>query len=170
MKNTLPLTAASLALTACAHYEATGPRVTALLRPASGSQVQGALTFTQSGPNSVRIVGEVSGHTPGPKGIHIHEKGDCSAPDFSSAGSHLNPGKQKHGASPVAGHAGDIGNIVFNEAGKATVNMVVQGIVLNADVPNGILGRALIIHMQQDDLQTDPIGNSGGRAACGVIG
>ena len=169
-KKTFALATAALALTACAHYEASGPRASATLRPTSGSQVQGKLTFTEASTSSVRVVGEIVGHTPGPKGFHIHERGDCSAPDAKSAGSHFNPGKLKHGPSAAAGHAGDMGNIVFDASGRATVNMVVPGVVLNASAPNGILGRAVIVHSGQDDLQTDPSGNSGAPAACGVIG
>ena len=85
-----------------------------------------------------------------------------------STGGHFNPGKGKHGA-PGAGHAGDLGNLVFNEYGKAVVNLTVSGISVSKDAANGIIGRGVIVHMAQDDLKTDPTGNAGGRAACGVI-
>lgn len=145
------------------------PTATATLRPASGSQVQGQLTFTQLSAGRVRVTGDVSGHQPGMKGFHIHEKGDCSAPDAMSAGGHFNPGKAKHGASPATGHAGDMGNLVFTDAGRAKVDMTLEGISVSRDAPNGIIGRAVVVHAQGDDLKTDPTGNAGGRAACGVI-
>jgi Cu-Zn family superoxide dismutase len=47
--------------------------------------------------------------------------------------------------------------------------MMASGITVSRTAPNGIIGRALIVHMQEDDLKTDPTGNAGGRAACGVI-
>ena len=164
------IAASILALSACASVEPAGPSAVATLRPASGTQVHGELKFTQVGANRVRITGEVAGHTPGPKGIHIHEKGDCSAPDANSAGAHFNPGETRHGASPTTGHAGDLGNISFSDTGKATVDMVVNGLSVSTDAKNGIVGRAVIVHTQADDMKTDPGGNSGDRAACGVIG
>ena len=158
-----------LVLSACETTEPTGPSAVATLRPASGTQVHGEVKFTQVGANRVRVTGEIAGHTSGPKGIHIHEKGDCSAPDAKSAGAHFNPAKSRHGASPVAGHAGDMGNITFSETGKANVNMVLEGLSVSTDANNGIIGRAVVVHMAADDLKTDPTGNSGDRAACGVI-
>jgi Cu-Zn family superoxide dismutase len=169
MKKMYALTASAILLSACASTEPTGPIATATLRPASGSQVHGEIKFTQVGANRVRVTGEVAGHSPGPKGFHIHEKGDCSAPDAMSAGGHFNPMKAKHGASPTAGHAGDMGNIQVSDTGKATIDMVLDGFSVSADAPNGIIGRAVVVHMQPDDLKTDPTGNAGGRAACGVI-
>lgn len=170
MKNILSVTAAALVLAACAAPSGTGgPTASATLRPASGSQVHGDLTFTQVGPDRVRIAGEIAGHSTGPKGFHIHEKGDCSAPDAMSAGGHFNPAKRTHGASPTAGHSGDMGNVVFSDSGKTAINMVLEGISVSKDAPNGIIGRAVVVHMQPDDLKTDPTGNAGARAACGVI-
>ena len=169
MKKTFGIAASALLLSACAWSETGGPSATATLSPASGSNVRGNVTFTQAGQNRVRISGEISGHSPGPKGFHIHEKGDCSAPDAMSAGGHFNPSKAKHGPTPVAGHAGDMGNVVFNDAGRATINMVLEGISLNRDAPNDIIGRAVVVHIQPDDLKTDPAGNAGTRVACGVI-
>jgi superoxide dismutase, Cu-Zn family len=170
MKKTLGVMGLLLLLAGCAAMSQTeGPKATATLRPASGSQVHGEVTFTQIGPNRVRAVGEVAGHDTGLKGFHIHEKGDCSAPDAMSAGGHFNPGNVRHGSSPTTGHAGDMGNIRFNDSGKAVIDMVFEGLTVSADATNGIIGRAVIVHMQPDDLKTDPTGNAGERAACGVI-
>lgn len=169
MKTTLSLSALAVLVAACATAETAGPKATATMRPASGSQVHGEVTFTQIGPDRVRVAGEISGHAAGPKGFHIHEKGDCSAPDATSAGGHFNPMKRSHGPNPTAGHAGDMGNLTFNEYGKATINMVIQGVSVSKSAPNGIIGRAVVVHMSPDDLKTDPTGNAGGRAACGVI-
>jgi Cu-Zn family superoxide dismutase len=170
VNKTLSIAAAILLLSSCAApQQSSGPTATSTLRPASGSQVQGQVTFTQISPNRIRIAGEVSGHQPGPKGFHIHDKGDCSAPDAMSAGGHFNPLKAKHGPSPTAGHAGDMGNIMFDDSGKAVISIIVEGLSLSRDTPNGIVGRAVVVHAQPDDLQTDPTGNAGGRVACGVI-
>jgi Cu-Zn family superoxide dismutase len=150
--------------------EQQGATATATLEPRSGSQVHGTVTFTQAGPDIVRVTGSFSGHIKGPRGFHIHEKGDCSDPKAMSAGGHFNPGKHKHsGPYESARHAGDLGNLTFNDQGRATVNFVIGGISVSRDKPDGIIGRAVIVHMDTDDLKTDPTGNAGGRVACGVI-
>ena len=170
MKKTLCATATLMLLAACASTTEGGPGATARLQSASGSKVQGQINFTQAGPNRVRVTGEVTGHSAGQKGFHIHEKGDCSAPDAMSAGGHFNPHSAKHGATPAVGHAGDLGNLTFSDAGRATIDVTFEGLTLERGAPNGIIGRAVVVHMSPDDLKTDPTGNAGGRAACGVIG
>jgi len=163
------LAASTLVLAACNMVPGSNaPTATATLRPASGTQVQGQVTFTQVGNDRVRVTGDLTGQS-GTKGFHIHEKGDCSAADAMSAGAHFNPGKVKHGSSPATGHAGDMGNIVFSDAGRAIIDKTFEGLSVSRDAANGIVGRAVIVHMQSDDLKTDPTGNAGGRAACGVI-
>ena len=141
----------------------------AKLEPRSGSSVSGSITFTQVG-DLVRITGEVTGHSKGPKAMHIHEKGDCSAADGMSTGGHFNPRSDRHGGPyDPAKHAGDLGNIAFNAEGVAKINFTVGDIAVSRSAANGIIGRAVIIHAAVDDLKTDPTGNAGGRVACGVI-
>ena len=87
-----------------------------------------------------------------------------------SAGGHFNPGKHKHGGPyDPERHAGDLGNISFNDKGIAKFSFVVGGISVSDSRPDGIIGRAVVVHAAADDLQTDPTGNSGGRVACGII-
>lgn len=169
MKKTLLALSGAALIAGCAAVEEKPLVAVAKLEPRSGTNVRGTVTFTQIG-DVVRITGEVTGHTPGPKGFHIHEKGDCSAPDAMSAGGHFNPHKSKHGGpyDPVK-HAGDLGNIVFDKQGVAKINFTVGDFSVSRDRIDGIIGRALIVHVQPDDLTTDPTGNAGGRAACGVI-
>ena len=170
MKHLLSCAAAVSLLAACASAPEGGKTASAHLSPASGSKVQGHIEFTQVGPNRVRVHGEVTGHQAGMKGFHIHEKGDCSAPDATSAGGHFNPHGAKHGATPAVGHAGDMGNLTFSDAGRATVDITYEGLTLDSSAPNGIIGRAVVVHAATDDQKTDPTGNAGGRVACGVIG
>ena len=170
MKSILSCGAAVVLLAACASTPEGGTKASAHLMPASGSNVMGDITFTQVGPNRVRVTGAVTGHQPGMKGFHIHEKGDCSAPDATSAGGHFNPKGMKHGPTPAVGHAGDMGNLTFSDAGRATVDITYEGITLDRDASNGIIGRAVVVHAGTDDQKTDPTGNAGGRVACGVIG
>ena len=155
--------------TGCAMMEDTEPTATAVLEPRSGSNVRGTVTFTQTG-DVVRVSSAVTGHSKGPKGFHIHEKGDCSSADGMSAGGHFNPSGMKHGGpyEPVR-HAGDLGNLNFGADGVAKFNFVVGEISVSSSRSDGIIGRALMVHAQVDDLKTDPTGNAGGRVACGVI-
>jgi Cu-Zn family superoxide dismutase len=153
----------------CAMMEEKEQTASATLEPRSGSKVQGTVTFTQVG-DLVRVSGTVTGHTKGPKGFHIHAMGDCSAHDAMSAGGHFNPTNSKHGGpyDPVK-HAGDLGNLNFGADGVAKFSFVVGDISVSSSRPDGIIGRALMVHAQVDDLKTDPTGNAGGRVACGVI-
>ena len=66
------------------------------MAPTQGNKVSGTVTFVPSG-DKLKVFAEVSGLTPGLHGFHIHEKGDCSAPDGTSAGGHFNPTSKPHG-------------------------------------------------------------------------
>ena len=173
MENGLTLAACCLCLSSCtttpmAPAMAAGPSATAVMRPASGSQAHGSVKLTQMG-DRVKVEGEIAGLEPGRHGFHIHDKGDCSAPDAASAGAHFNPGGKKHGGTEGADrHGGDLGNLTANEYGKAEVSVMVDGISVGTG-PNGVIGKGLIVHADPDDMKTDPAGNSGARIACGAI-
>lgn len=168
MKKAVIAIASVLLFAGCAGMDA-GPGATVRLEPRSGSKVSGNLRFVEVG-EKVRVTGLVTGHTPGPKGFHIHEKGDCSDDKAMNSGGHFNPHNKKHGAAGARErHAGDLGNLHFDPSGNAKVDITVDGISLSRDRPDGIIGRAVIVHAQTDDLMTDPTGNSGDRVACGVI-
>jgi Cu-Zn family superoxide dismutase len=139
----------------------------AVLHSASGSQVMGTVTFTQVG-DTVQVVADITGLTPGKHGFHIHEFGDCSAADASSAGGHFNPMKKPHGAPDSAErHAGDMGNLEADSTGKAHLELKDSMLKLSGE--NSILGRGVIVHEKVDDW-SQPVGNAGSRQACGVIG
>ena len=115
---------------------------------------------------------KISGLTPGVHGMHIHDIGKCTAPDFKSAGGHFNPEGKKHGKeNPEGFHAGDLPNLAVAGNGKGKMNVLLPGLSFKGK--DGILkpGKtALVIHGGPDDGKTDPSGNSGDRIACGVIG
>lgn len=140
------------------------------LASASGSLVSGRLTLVPMG-DGVHIRGELGGFRPGGShGFHIHETGDCSAADASSAGGHFNPGAQPHGrAGQGAHHAGDADNLVADARGVARVDVHVRGVRLGGGSAVDILGRALVAHAVADDYRSQPAGNAGARVACGVI-
>lgn len=141
------------------------------LASASGSLVSGRLQVMTMGANAVHIAGDVGGLAPGSShGFHVHEKGDCSAADATSAGGHFNPSGNPHGRMDAGPHhAGDIDNIVANAQGVARVNMHVPGVTLGTGAANDIAGRAIIVHADPDDYTSQPSGNAGARLACGVI-
>lgn len=140
----------------------------AVLKPTQGSQVRGTVRFNEI-PPKVHIVADVTGLTPGKHGFHIHEKGDCSAADASSAGGHFNPDNTKHGAPDAADHhMGDLGNLEADASGRAHYERTVDFLELAVD-PKTIDGKGVIVHAGEDDLHSQPAGNSGARVACGVI-
>ncbi len=141
----------------------------AVLHPASGSDVEGVVLFSNN-DDGVRVGAQISGLAPmSTHGFHIHEFGDCREPDASSAGGHLNPDGLPHGApDDDRRHDGDLGNLVTNGAGVAQTNEVDPELSFTG--PDSILGRAVVIHANADDLESQPSGDAGTRIACGVIG
>lgn len=142
-------------------------QASAVLSPTQGNNASGSVTFTQM-DNGVQVVADIMNLTPGEHGFHIHENGDCSAPDASSAGEHFNPTDMPHGGpeSPRH-HIGDLGNIVADASGRARMNKVFSFLSLNGD--NSIVGKSILVHSDRDDLVSQPSGDSGTRLACGVI-
>src|SRR5712691_4759169 len=153
------------ALTAFVHAQDVTKAV-ADLESKSGSRVTGKVTFTKMG-DEVQVVADIENLTPGKHGFHIHEKGDCSAADASSAGGHFNP-TQKHHGGPMTldHHTGDLGNIEADASGKAHLDWKGK---LSLSGKDSIIGRSVVVHEKEDDLKTDPAGNSGARIACGTI-
>jgi Cu-Zn family superoxide dismutase len=151
---------------AAAVARAQDPTVT--LKPTQGNKVAGTITVATMG-SGVHFTGTITGLTPGKHGFHIHEKGDCSAPDATSAGGHFNPENKAHGAPDAPEHhAGDLGNIEADASGAAKVNVHMNGITLGSGA-DSVMGKAIIVHANPDDLKTQPTGNAGARVACGVI-
>jgi Cu-Zn family superoxide dismutase len=147
---------------------AAAPAARASIAPTAGNQANGMVTFEPSG-DKVRVVAKVSGLSPGPHGFHIHEKGDCSAADGTSAGGHFNPTNQPHGdPASAAHHGGDMPMLVADANGNATLDATLDGVTIGSG-PGDIVGRAVVVHKDVDDFKTQPAGNSGARIACGVI-
>jgi Cu-Zn family superoxide dismutase len=145
----------------------TGKTAVAKMMPTQGNNTRGEITFTQDA-KGVHVTGSFTGLAFGEHGFHIHEKGDCSAPDGASAGGHFNPATAHHGARDAADrHVGDLGNLKADPYGMARLDITDEKISL--DGPNSIIGKAVIIHEKADDFQTQPTGNAGARLACGVI-
>lgn len=164
------LAASFAALSGCAFLPPV-PIAVADLSPTQGSTASGTATFVERSGKLI-VDGRFKGLAPGQHGIHIHEKGDCSAPDAMSAGGHYNPTGESHGAADGAKrHGGDLGNLTADANGDATWNVTLDSgrIGIGKLAANTIAGKALVIHADPDDLASQPAGNSGKRVACGVI-
>lgn len=146
------------------------PHTVAVLSATEGNSVTGELAF-EAVDGGVAITGQVNGLTPGSEhGFHVHETGDCSAPDGSSAGDHFNPAGAAHGRVGAGEHhVGDSDNITADDTGVAMVNARLEGATLADGAPSDVLGRGVIVHADADDYATQPTGNAGARLACGVI-
>ena len=130
--------------------------------------VKGTVEFKET-DDGVEVTANLEGLKKGDHGFHIHEKGDCSAPDAKSAGGHFNPSNHKHGAPDATEHhEGDLGNLTAGKDGKATKTFTMKGITLK-DGDTSIIGKGFIIHEKADDMKTQPTGNAGDRVGCGVI-
>ena len=138
--------------------------------PASGSLVSGRLEIMAMA-DGVHLRGELGGlGRSGTHAIHVHERGDCSAADATSAGGHFNPAGAPHGrAGAGQHHAGDMDNLTADANGVARVDVHLAGVTLGGGAPNDILGRAVIVHAGPDDYTSQPAGNAGARVGCGVI-
>jgi superoxide dismutase, Cu-Zn family len=140
-----------------------------MVYPTQGNTVTGTVSFTEIAGGGVKVTADLHGLSTGKHGIHIHQCGDCSAVDGTSAGSHYNPGMQNHGAPmDSARHEGDMGNIEADASGTAHLEYIDNTISLKGCA--SIVGRSIIIHKNEDDLKTQPTGNAGARIGCGVIG
>ena len=132
-----------------------------------GKAVSGSVRFLQE-RNVVTVSVNLSGLTPGEHGFHIHEKGDCSASDFSSAGPHFNPTGESHGGPQhTMRHRGDLGNLTADAHGKVAAEF--SDSVLSLHGEHSIIGRSVIVHAGKDDLVSQPAGNAGPREGCGVV-
>jgi Cu-Zn family superoxide dismutase len=136
----------------------------------SGSKLTGKAILTET-DGGVHVALSVEGVTPGgDHGAHVHEKGDCSAPDAASAGGHFNPAGNEHALPAIPKrHLGDMGNLTIGKDGKGSLDITIPGANLKAGDPNSFAGKSIIVHAKKDD-GGQPTGNAGGRIGCGVIG
>jgi Cu-Zn family superoxide dismutase len=137
------------------------------LSPVGGGGAAGRVTFTQK-DDYVLVEAVLDGLRPGLHGLHVHEVGDCAGPGALAAGGHFDPTLHPHGpGAEEASHLGDLGNVLADAQGHAKLSLRDHWIHISG--VNGILGRALIVQADPDDLHTQPSGGGGERIACGII-
>lgn len=147
-----------------------GELAVARIEPTVGHTATGTARFVLEDDGTLSVRARLAGLEPGPHGIHIHENGDCSAPDAASAGDHFAPDSSPHGAPEYANsarHAGDLGNLVADKNGVADFELSDE--VLTLEGIHGVIERAIVVHRDADDLESQPAGDSGPPVACGVI-
>lgn len=154
------------------------PQFTAAKADIVGNGITGTIWMGQN-PVLIGINGYLQGNptilTPGLQGLHIHQKGSCQPPDFSTAGGYFDPGTL--GNSTVANHPyhmGDLPNIQINATGRGGLGTVSTRFTLSPG-PLSLFdldGSAIVVTALPD--QKKPNGTAaaeagGNRIACGVI-
>ncbi len=147
------------------------PKAFATLSPVNDSKMEGTAVFTDQGDGKVTLLLKVAKCAPGDHAVHLHENGDCTADDGSSAGGHWDPENNPHGKRNVdlRHHRGDVANMMVAEDGTGELSMTVLGWSVGGPDSTNILSKAVVIHAGADDFTTQPSGAAGDRIACGVI-
>ena len=141
----------------------------AMIGSSNDSGVTGEAIFTQDG-DQVTLTVEIQGASPGLHAVHIHEYGDCSSPDGTSAGGHWNPTNVAHGKwGEGEFHLGDIGNITVEEDGTGSLTLTTDLWEIGTGSDIDIVGKGFIVHAGADDFISQPSGAAGMRIGCGVI-
>jgi superoxide dismutase, Cu-Zn family len=150
------------------NHDSKGMKAICVLNPTDGNNTIGTVTFTQT-EKGIKVTAKLTGLSEGKHGFHIHEYGDCSAANGTSAGGHFNPDGHDHaGLGDEANHIGDLGNITADKNGFGQLEFTTSQFSFHG--PHSIIGRSIIVHADSDDLKSQPTGNAGARIACGVIG
>jgi len=166
MKKLVLISSVLALLAACAHRS--GPMAMVMLNPTTGNNARGMVHFQDLGGGTVEVKVDLTGVPAGVHGFHVHDKGDCGD-NGNAAGGHFNPTAMPHGAPDAASHhAGDFGNVTADDKGEVHVHLSSHMITVSAG-PSSVVGHAVILHGNPDDLTTQPSGNAGPRIACGVV-
>ena len=148
---------------------ATPVQANAVIGSTNDSGVTGTAVFTQN-DDQITLMIEIQGASPGLRAVHIHEYGDCSAPDGSSAGGHWNPTGVAHGKwGEGEFHLGDIGNITVGEDGTGSISLTTDLWEIGTGSDVDVVGKGIIVHAGADDFTSQPSGAAGMRIGCGVI-
>jgi Cu-Zn family superoxide dismutase len=145
------------------------PMGMAMLHPAGSQTARGMVHFQDAGDQGVEVKVDLTGVPAGVHGFHVHETGDCGN-NGQNAGGHFNPMNMPHGApDAVSHHAGDFGNVTADDKGEVHTTFTTHSISLKDGQSNFVVGKAVVLHGNPDDLASQPAGNAGPRISCGVV-
>lgn len=165
MKKLALIAISTLVLASC--RSGRGAMAMANLNPSEGQTAKGTVHFQDQGGGSVEVVVDLTGVPPGEHGFHVHDKGDCGN-NGQNAGGHFNPSNMVHGAPDAQSHhAGDFGNVTAGANGEVHTRFETHSITVK-DGAMSVVGHAVVLHGNPDDLVSQPAGNAGPRIACGV--
>lgn len=118
-----------------------------------------------------RLTVNAAGLPPGWHGIHFHAVGDCSdVGKFEASKAHVNHQTAKHGLLNAEGpDEGDLPNIFVAADGSVSAEFSTRTLLAGTNGLKDADGSALIVHANEDDHQSQPIGGAGARIACAVI-
>ena len=171
------LTTVSILLMGCERVQpqmgvlptASAEQAHAMIGSSNDSGVTGMAVFTQNG-DQITLMVEIQGASAGLHAVHIHENGDCSSPDGTSAGGHWNPTGVAHGKwGEGEFHLGDIGNIIVGEDGTGRITLTTHLWEIGTGSDVDVVGRGIVVHADADDFVSQPSGAAGARIGCGVI-
>ncbi len=176
----------STAPTTAASTGGTGTPVAAGDLVAADGSAAGRVEVSQAG-DTMQVVVEAKGLTPGFHGLHLHAIGKCEPKsadpknpaktgDFLSAGGHLDATGAAH-----PGHDGDLPSLYVGKDGSARLTTVTDRLTRAALVDAD--GAALVVHALPDnaaniptryaaggpDAETKQAGDAGPRVACAAL-
>ena len=128
----------------------------------------GTVTLSNEASGVVLVTLDLSDVPEGTHAVHLHETGDCSADDFTSAGGHI-AGDMQHGIAVDGGpHPGDLPNVTVGADGSLQAEFFNTHLNI-ADMIFDDDGAAFIMHAGEDDYSSQPAGDAGDRIACGTF-
>ncbi|EDQ05665.1 Superoxide dismutase [Cu-Zn] [Sulfitobacter indolifex] len=164
------LLGAALVTTGAVAAQAEGHMQTAATAQVAGKSddITGSVTLNTTASGRMLVKIDVTGVPTGTHGVHLHETGDCSADDFTSAGGHI-AGDHQHGVLVEGGpHPGDMPNMVVGDDGVLQAEVFLDLLDIDGMIKDDD-GAAFVIHDGADDYTSQPAGDAGSRIACGVF-
>ena len=133
----------------------------------------GEVAIKQTPNSGILVRFSLSGLSEGWHGVHFHQIGDCSdgADGFKASGGHINPEGKAHGLlNPDGPDAADMPNIYAGADEIAISAGLNPNLTLEAGGPLADEdGFAVVVHANEDDHVTQPIGGAGARVACAAF-
>jgi Cu-Zn family superoxide dismutase len=144
-------------------------KAVAILSSASGSKLEGKAYFMETENDMVGFYLEVSNIAPGLHAVHLHESGDCSAEDGTSAVSNRNTGDNDQGNANSEFHESYIQNIYVRKDSSGILDMTFDTWTIGGPDSSNVIGKVVIVHEVADDNESQPSAAAGTRIGCGVV-